>query len=248
MLVLALETATEAAGVALADDDGILAALSLERGRRHGESVAPAIEFLCRRVGVTLAQLDALCVDAGPGLFTGLRVGVSTAKALGFALGIPVVEMTSLEVLALELARSPWADPGGGCVLQPVVDARRALVFSARYGLAGGEPPLVRVGDEALFEPEALASELALLVEQGRRCLCPGDGARRYGELLAGVGAEPVPSVVFPDVAVLAAAGLARAAAGEGRPAPEVTARYLRPADVRINWERRMSTRPVAGS
>ena len=248
MLVLALESATQAAGVALADDDGVLATVTLERGRRHGETMAPAISFVCERAGVTLSQLDGLCVDVGPGLFTGLRVGVSSAKALGFALGIPVVEMTSLEVLALGAAGSPWSDSAVGSVLVPVVDARRALVFSARYELTGGEPPLARLGDDGLFHPDELVADIAALVQQGRRCVCAGDGARRYAALLGDAGAEVAPSPVFPDVAVLAAAGLARAAAGEGRPADEVTARYLRPADVRINWEQRMSTRPVSGT
>jgi len=133
-------------------------------------------------------------------------------------------------------------------VLVPVVDARRALVFSARYELTGGEPPLARLGDDGLFHPDELVADIAALVQQGRRCVCAGDGARRYAALLGDAGAEVAPSPVFPDVAVLAAAGLARAAAGEGRPADEVTARYLRPADVRINWEQRMSTRPVSGT
>ncbi len=248
MLVLALESATEAAGVALADDDGVLAAFTLQRGRRHGESMAPAVSFVCERAGVRLSELDALCVDVGPGLFTGLRVGVSTAKALGFALDIPVVEMTSLEVLALAAAGSPWADGAAGCVLVPVVDARRALVFSARYELTGAALPLRRLGEDGLFDPEALAAQIAALVEEGRRCVCIGDGARRFAELLRRRGAEVSPSPLFPDVGVLAVTGLARATAGAGCPAEQVAARYLRPADVRINWEQRMPTRPVAGT
>jgi tRNA threonylcarbamoyladenosine biosynthesis protein TsaB len=262
VLVLALESATEAAGVALADDDGVLATVTLERGRRHGENMAPAISFLCAHAGVTLSQLEAVCVDVGPGLFTGLRVGVASAKALGFALGVPLVEMTSLELLALEAARSPWAataaaaagaagpagGPAGGPVVVAVVDARRGQVFSARYALASGEAPLVQVGEDRLQDPGALAAEVAAEVEGGGRCLCVGDGARRYAGLLGDAGAEVSPSVVFPDVGVLAGCGRARAAAGLHKPALEVAARYLRPADVRINWERRMPSRPLPGS
>jgi tRNA threonylcarbamoyladenosine biosynthesis protein TsaB len=259
VLVLAVESATEAAGVAVADDQGVLATVTLERGRRHGESIAPAIAFVCERAGVDLSRLDGLCVDVGPGLFTGLRVGVATAKALGFALGIPVVEMSSLEVLALGAARSPFAAAVVGQLLVPVVDARRAQVFSTRFELSGAKSPstagsaasspdLVRVADDGLHDPDALAGELAEAVQEGRRCVCLGDGARRYAELFRRSGAEVAVSAVHPDVAVLAEAGLARAAAGGGRSADMVAARYLRPADVRINWERRMPSRPLTGS
>ncbi len=252
MLVLALESATELSAVAVADRSGVLAVSAPERGRRHGESMAPAIESVCAAAGVTLRQLDALVVDVGPGLFTGLRVGVSTAKALGFALDIAVVEVGSLELLALGAART-WA-AGAGVeppLLVPVVDARRGQVFSARFGPARPRGPehIERVDQDRLFDPEELAGELTALVEEGCACLCLGDGAVRYRELLAGAGAEIAPGELHdPDVAVLAGTGLARAEAAGGRPAAEVTARYLRPADVRINWEQRLAARPARGS
>ena len=87
-------------------------------------------------MGVALADLDLLGVDVGPGLFTGLRVGVGTVKALAFALGLPVATATSLEVLAHALAGSGAAD---GRLLVPVVDARRGEVFSARFRARTGE-------------------------------------------------------------------------------------------------------------
>ncbi len=100
MLVLAIESATDAAGVALADDVGTLAEATLGRGRRHAETIAPSIKSCCETAGVTLAEVDAVVVDVGPGLFTGLRVGVGTAKALAYALGARIVAVSSLEVLA----------------------------------------------------------------------------------------------------------------------------------------------------
>ncbi len=130
MLVLAVESATDTAAVALADEDGALGSFVVARGRRHTETIAPAIDALCRRVGVALADLDVLGVDVGPGLFTGLRVGVGTVKALAFALELPVVTATSLEVLAHAVVGSGAAD---GRLLVPVVDARRGEVFSARF-------------------------------------------------------------------------------------------------------------------
>lgn len=86
MLILAIETATESVGVALGGRDGVLASVTIARGRRHGETLAPAIQFACRHAGVELPDLDAVAVDIGPGLFTGMRVGIATAKALAMAL------------------------------------------------------------------------------------------------------------------------------------------------------------------
>jgi tRNA threonylcarbamoyladenosine biosynthesis protein TsaB len=246
MLVLGVESATDTAGVALADDAGVLASASATRGRRHGESIAPAIEFVCARAGVVPAQLDAVAVDVGPGLFTGLRVGVATAKGLGFALGIPVVEMTSLELLALDMAR--WCIDDGdppGTVLVPVVDARRGQLFAARFTL-GDEAVPEQSGEDRLVDPEELVAEVAGIVGGARRVLCAGDGARRHGERLQDAGARLLEGVVAPDPAILAVVGLARARSGAGRDAAKVTARYLRPPDVRIKWETRFGPRPVA--
>lgn len=236
MLLLAIDTATDVAGVAVADDSGVLATATVTRGRRHGESVAPAIQFVCRRTGVAVSELDAVAVDVGPGLFTGLRVGLSTAKGLGFALDIPLVAATSLEILAAAATRAvPVAALD---VLVAVVDARRGQVFWAPFGAAG---PLDRAGGEHLASPEELVAALADMALGGRRCLCLGDGAQRYGEMLQSVPGVEVagPGTTHPDVAVLADIGLARLAEGRAQPAAAVTAHYLRDADVRINWERR---------
>lgn len=244
MLVLALESATELAGVALADDGGVLASVTVA-GRRHSESLAPAVEFVCARSAVSLDRLDALCVDVGPGLFTGLRVGVSLAKALAFGLGLPVVAVGSLELLAAAAATWPADADGAGALLVPVVDARRALVFSARFRRAdGASSAVVRVGDDRLLEPEVLAAEVGELVAAGQSVVALGDGARRYGQMLGAAGARVAGSLSNPDVGVLATMGVRGALAGTGRPAAEVTAHYLRPADVRINWEQRMTVRP----
>ena len=102
MLILAIETATESVGVAIGGREGVIASVVIERGRRHGETVAPSIEFACRHAGVELDDLDAIAVDIGPGLFTGMRVGIASAKALGMVLEVPVVPVTSLDLLAEE--------------------------------------------------------------------------------------------------------------------------------------------------
>ncbi len=239
MMVLAVESSTELAGVALADEAGVVATATVSRGRRHAESIAPAIEFVCRRAGVTMSGLDAIGVDVGPGLFTGLRVGVGTAKALAFALQRPLVTCGSLEVLAHAMATCGAAP---GTLLVPVVDARRGEVFvgnfrATAHGMAPVEPPRRRT-------PEVLAEELGAL---GEPMVVAGNGARRYRSVLA-----TVPGVVFgggaldfPPPGVLATVVLSKAASGEQTDVGSALPQYLRDAETRINWETRA---PRAGA
>lgn len=242
VLVLAIESATELAGVALADEAGVMATATVSRGRRHAEAMAPSIEFVCRRAGVSVRDLDGLCVDVGPGLFTGLRVGVATAKALGFALGIPVATSSSLDVLASALA-STGAGAAPGSLLVPVVDAKRGEVFSALYRVGpAGDRTLAKEGEERVSPPQVLAASLA---ELGGPFLLGGDGARRYSDLLALVPgaslAEDAP--VNPPVEALARMGIAKLMQGLGEDAQKILPRYLREADARINWEQRLPPR-----
>jgi len=230
--VLALESATDMAGVALADDvSGVLASATLAQGRRHAESIAPAVRFVCAQAGVALGEVDAVAVDIGPGLFTGLRVGVASAKALAFGLGVPVVGVSSLEVLAQALA-SALPDP---TLVVPVIDARRGEVFAARYRVRRGEA--AAEGDEVRRTPEALAQELAAL---GEPVVLAGTGARRYRAVLAVRGASTAGALYeHPRPDVVAALGLARVAAGAVDDPLAVVPNYLREADARINWEQR---------
>lgn len=233
MIVLAIESATIEVGVALAGPSGLLAALVARPGRRHVETLHPALEAVCAAASVSLAEVGAVCVDVGPGLFTGLRVGVAAAKAVAFGLGVPVAACTSLEILA-ESAR----DHDGPVV--PVVDMRRGEVA---WSLAGGEPRIGSVAD--------LAGELAAArTGQGGpgATLLVGDGARRHAAALAEALAERGASATVrvagdelgaPDVRALARLGLRRLASGEVTDATGVQPCYLRPPDARANWTSR---------
>ena len=86
MLILGIDTATPQVSVAIGGHEGVLASTQASRGRRHAESLTPAIEFTCRQAQVALADIGVVAVDLGPGLFTGLRVGVAAAKAIKFTL------------------------------------------------------------------------------------------------------------------------------------------------------------------
>jgi tRNA threonylcarbamoyl adenosine modification protein YeaZ len=123
VLTLAITTSTSQVGVALGTDGRAAAELHIDTGRRHGEVLAPAIESILALSSATAKDIQRVAVDIGPGLFTGLRVGVATGKALAAALSVPIVIATSLEILAARHKEKITA----------VVDARRGEVFWATF-------------------------------------------------------------------------------------------------------------------
>ena len=106
MLILGITTSTAQVGCAIGGHEGILGSVHSTRGRRHAETLAPAIEFLCRQTRVGLGDIGAIAVDIGPGMFTGLRVGVAAAKALSHARRLPMVGVISLDLLAFPVRHS----------------------------------------------------------------------------------------------------------------------------------------------
>ncbi|MGA3148952.1 MAG: tRNA (adenosine(37)-N6)-threonylcarbamoyltransferase complex dimerization subunit type 1 TsaB [Acidimicrobiales bacterium] len=259
--LLAIESATDTVGVALIRADGGSAERVHEGGRAHAELLAPAIEEVCALSGGTVADVDQLAVDTGPGLFTGLRVGVATAKALAQALGICVLGVSSLDVLAAAAAER--FEPGRAVRVVSVVDARRGEVFAASYrfdeavGPAGDDPfldepfaddPFVdprSVCDDRLepIGPDTLVNWLADLGKEAGRVTVVGDGAVRYRQLLSAdpsVDLGSAEELSAPSPLVLAGLARRRLAAGD-RPVPPgvLLPDYRRPADARINWEQR---------
>jgi tRNA threonylcarbamoyladenosine biosynthesis protein TsaB len=229
--ILAIETATPCAGCALWDEGGPVVSFMLAGRQRHAEVLMPVIDELCRWAGWSVGDLTGVVVDRGPGLFTGLRVGLATAGAIALARGIPAAGVTSLEALAHPHRRHTG-------LVAPVVDARRGQVFWALYETGG--PSVVERRPPAVVEPEKLVTELAAL---GGSVLAVGDGAWRYRDELAAAGAEVGgEGEMWPSALAVAELGLPRlsesaapgSGAGDRRP-PEPL--YLRPADVRIGWE-----------
>ena len=217
---LAIATATSQVSVAISGPDGVLGSIALRVGRRHGETLAPAIQDLARLAGVDLSRLELVAVDIGPGLFTGLRVGVATAKALASALAIPVVPVSSLDILAHPHRRA-------GRPVASVVDARRGEVFWSLYQPVDGAMAAVR--EPAVVAPVLLETELRRLAPD---LLVTGDGARRYLAEEFDVAPEEFD---HPSAAILV-----ELAANRPALSPEkVTPQYMRGADVRIGWEQR---------
>jgi len=232
-VLLAIETATRCVGCALWGEDGLVGTFALVAGKRHAEVLLPAVDELCRQASVPVAAIDAVAADVGPGLFTGLRVGLATAKAISMARRLPSVGVTSLEALA----HPHRCCPG---LVASVVDARRGEVFWSLYRSDGHA--YEELQGPAAGSPDQVAAEIGRLWKvtgSDLPLLAVGDGAWRNGPLLRALGAEVAGgSDLWPSpaaVAELAAGRLARddETAQKGSLEPL----YLRAADVRIGWE-----------
>ncbi|HSH58295.1 MAG TPA: tRNA (adenosine(37)-N6)-threonylcarbamoyltransferase complex dimerization subunit type 1 TsaB [Acidimicrobiales bacterium] len=231
MIVLGIETATQQAGCALGGVEGVLASFHVARRRRHAETLAPAIEFTCRQAGVALSEVSVVAVDIGPGLFTGLRVGMATAKALAMGLRVPMIGLSSLDLLAFGVRQTSR-------LIVPVIDARRNEVFYALYrSVPGG---VQRLGPPQVSSAEELASELMAMNEEA---LLVGDGALRYATAFDDVRAADVAEVgsAHPSAAALVELAHPQALREEFVQHWELQPLYLRKSDAELNWENRAS-------
>ena len=226
MLILGIETASVQVGCAIGGHEGVIASFHAARKRRHVEALVPAIEFTCHQAGVTLDELGAIAVDIGPGLFSGLRVGVTTAKTLAQALRLPMVGVSSLDLLAFPVRHSSR-------LIVPAIDARRGELFYAFYRQVPGGAQ--RLTAYQVGSPDDLASEL---LARGEDCLVVGDGALRYPEILTEVsGAEAGgATTAFPSAASLVELAHPQALREEFVQPWELEPLYLRKSDAEINW------------
>ena len=229
MLILGIETATERVSVAIGGHEGVLGMFEVTRGRRHAETLTPAIDFVCRQADVTLDEISVVAVDVGPGLFTGMRVGLAAGKAIAQALRVPMIAISSLDLLAYPLRRTDK-------VIAAVIDARKGEIFHALYRQVPG-------GIQRVSEPTAgrVDDLIADLLARSQEVVCVGDGAIRYrDEISAGYRVEIAEQFfAYPSSAPLVQLAHAKALREEWVNPWEVEALYLRKPDAEINWSMR---------
>lgn len=179
--ILAIETSTLTASVALLSNNQLV--FERESGvNAHSEVLLPIIDESLEVGGITLGDLSTIAIGAGPGSFTGLRIGMATAKGLCFASGISLTPVSSLAALALDgyLGSEPWDQS-----MVAVLDARRREVFAGVFRRSGDT--VVAVSEECVLPPSQLGDWLR---QQGatENLALVGDGAIKYAELLAPIG------------------------------------------------------------
>jgi len=231
VLILAVDTAGERVGVAVGRGPVVIGAVTLDGRRRHAEQLVPAVRYLFRELGLKPGQLAAVAVGTGPGLFTGLRVGITTATAMASALRIPVVGIPSLDLVAYPLRHATRT-------IAAVLDARRHEVFWALYEPVPGG--IQRVSEYEVGSPDTLGADLT--ARPGDH-LVAGSGALAYADLF-----EPLdhvelagPSHAGPDATALVELAAARLEREEFSRPSEVRPLYLRRSDAEINWGRAAS-------
>lgn len=200
MLILGIESSSLTAGAAIIKDDTVLAEYSVSFKKTHSQTLLAMIDEVVRMTQTDLNELDAIAISAGPGSFTGLRIGSATAKGLCLALDKPLVEVSTLEAMAL------------GCgftsgLICPVIDARRRQVYTAVYSL-DEQMKITCVIEPSLMLVEELAEKLAQYKE---KIMFTGDGINVYGQWFKEhvEGTLIAPSVSsFPRAAAVAQIGM----------------------------------------
>ncbi len=229
MNVVAIETSTPQTSVAIGSESEMLAAVQLT-GRARRDLVVPALEQLLRWTGLELSHVGGVAVGLGPGLFTGLRVGVEAGKALAQVLHVPIVAIPSLDVLAFGVRYTRR-------LIAAVIDARRGEVF---YGLYRSVPGgVMREGGYGVGRPDHLAAELQAA---GEDVLVVGNGAILYRRSFeqAGPGVEfASPALAYPRASSLVELAVPRLLREETDRLYDVVPMYLRKSDAEIAWDQR---------
>ena len=224
MLILALESSAKAASAALARDGALLELAFRNDGLTHSRTLLPMAEAVLERAGVTLHDIDAVAVARGPGSFTGIRIGVSTAKGLCWGADKPAIGVSTLEAMAWNAVGAAPPDSIVCCAM----DARRSQVYNALFSVNDGAPGRL-TPDRAIGLP-ALAEELKATE---KTIFVLGDGGELcYNYLIE----QALPALLAPeDVRLQHAWGVCRAAEGK---TPESAAALL-PAYLRLSQAER---------
>jgi tRNA threonylcarbamoyladenosine biosynthesis protein TsaB len=216
MRVLAVETSSLAGGVALLDDERLVAEYLLDVSVTHSERLLASVDRLLADARWTARELNGLAVAVGPGSFTGLRIAVSTVKGLALALDLPIAAVPTLDAMAAAL---PWA----ALPVCPVLDARKGEVYASRYRWDGGA--MRREWEYLALSPEALAQRLTEPV------ILAGDGAAAIRSPYARL--VPAPRRL-PSPACVGTLGLERLRRGETVAAAALAPFYLRPSEAEL--------------
>lgn len=224
MKLLALESSAKAASCAILSENGLLATAWQATGLTHSRTLLPMVEDMLRNSGLTVQDMDAIAVAAGPGSFTGLRIGIATVKGLAWAADKPCIPVSTLEAMAWPLAH---VDGTIVCAM----DARRQQIYNAVFRAQAGN--LVRLRPDRAVSLEELSADLAALDAPFH---IVGDGAGLCYDALTQHG---IPSVLAPaHLRLQSAAGVAMAAARLW-PSAAVTAQELAPTYLRLSQAER---------
>ncbi|WP_312419480.1 tRNA (adenosine(37)-N6)-threonylcarbamoyltransferase complex dimerization subunit type 1 TsaB [Anaerospora hongkongensis] len=229
-MLLAIETATLASGVALATADKLVAEIIVQTKKTHSERLMPHIEQLLELGQVAKEDITAIAVSIGPGSFTGLRIGLATAKALAYVWNVPVIGVSTLAALA-------YACPAPNSLICPLLDAQKGNVYQAVYRWEKGIlqeviPPRVIAHQEAINE----------LASQPLPVIMLGEGAVLFQEAIV-AAADPIelapPHIILPRAGSVALLGHQLLRQGIRHDVMTLEPLYIRRSEAEVLWEQR---------
>ena len=239
MSILAIDTASSVSSVAVASEGKLQAEVTVEAGRTHSETLLSHIEGALSFAGVERSALTGVAVSIGPGSFTGLRIGLATAKAIAYGLGIPLVGVSTLAALALAV---------------PVPDVHTLALMDAQKG--NGYAGLYEWRDGSLHEVRPvrvapLAEAIAEAADRGKPVLLTGELAvkkrARLGNLPDNVTLAPA-HLLTARASHVAWLGIARLAAGECDDPMTLEPFYIRRSEAEVLWEKRHGKEKTEGA
>jgi len=234
VIVLGMDTSTAVSSIALGTERELLGEIAVA-GRSHEVALAASLRQLLSWTGVELRRVGGIAIGVGPGLFTGLRVGVQTGKTLAQVLSVGVVGVSSLDALAYTVRATQR-------LIAAVIDARRGEVFFAVYRPVPGG--VVRETEPSVGPPDHLVGELEAL---GGDVLAAGNGAilyRRELEELGGKVELAAPAHAHPRASAMVELALPRFLREEHDRLFDVMPIYLRKSDAEISWDKRTRGAP----
>ena len=181
MKILALDSSGLVASVAVVENDNLIAEYTINHKKTHSQTLVPMLDEIRNMTELDMESIDAIAVAAGPGSFTGLRIGSATAKGLGLALKKPIVAVPTVDALAYNLY-------GSDKIICPLMDARRNQVYTGLY-------EFVREEQKAIYEMKHLVAQCAVDIQEiadkinefGREVIFLGDGVSVFAEKLADI-------------------------------------------------------------
>lgn len=218
MKILAMESSAITASVAVCEDEKLLAEYTVNNGNTHSENLLPMAESILSFLGITAEDVDLFAVSAGPGSFTGVRIGVSTVKGLAFGTEKPCIGVSTLEALAYNLQCTNG-------LICPVMNARRRQVYTALFRAENGT--LTRMMEDSAISVEELGEKLA---EYGEPIYLTGDGFDLVKNALPTLPfAYTQDKLRYQSAASVATAALAAYHEGVRTTHRELAPTYLRP-------------------
>jgi len=237
VLILAIDSTAVTASVALCDGEKVLGQVELNLGNKHSTTVLPAVEFLLSEAGKSVSDVEMFALTAGPGSFTGVRIGAATVKGLAFGRKVPVVGVSSLETMAEGMNSFDG-------VICPLINARRDRYFTAFFESNRGV--VTRLSEDDTLSGDEICERLT----SADHAYILGDGAEIFLRSHGGIAFSIAPdALMYPSAAVIAKLAMRRYESATDKEKDSFTADSLRPIYLRQpQAERELAERTAASA